>query len=161
MGKEQVDLVGYSMGGALALELAVAHPERVRRLVAGGFGAAHPLDPDQATALLRHAREGAPLSAGPAAELWAMVDLVPGGDRIALAACLAGFTSSLRSTDLSGFTGSALLFGGEDDPLAASLPAVAAGLPQAELVMLPRRSHLTALSAGRMRRQAIAFLDKD
>lgn len=32
-GLEQVDLVGHSMGGGIAIQLAVTHPERVKRLV--------------------------------------------------------------------------------------------------------------------------------
>jgi pimeloyl-ACP methyl ester carboxylesterase len=33
LGLEQVDVVGYSMGGGIAFRLAAQHPERVRRLV--------------------------------------------------------------------------------------------------------------------------------
>ena len=36
LGLEQVDLVGNSFGGGLALSLAIEHPERVRRLVLMG-----------------------------------------------------------------------------------------------------------------------------
>ena len=36
LGIEQTDLVGNSFGGALALALAIAHPQRVRRLVLMG-----------------------------------------------------------------------------------------------------------------------------
>ncbi len=33
LGYDQVDVMGYSLGSAIAFELAVKHPERVRRLV--------------------------------------------------------------------------------------------------------------------------------
>jgi pimeloyl-ACP methyl ester carboxylesterase len=33
LGYKQVDVLGYSMGGAIALRLAIQHPENVRRLV--------------------------------------------------------------------------------------------------------------------------------
>ena len=33
LGLPQVDLFGFSVGGAVALRLAIEHPERVRRLV--------------------------------------------------------------------------------------------------------------------------------
>lgn len=46
LGLEQVDLVGNSFGGAIALALAIAHPERVRRLVLmGSVGVSFPITP--------------------------------------------------------------------------------------------------------------------
>lgn len=38
---DQVDVMGYSMGGAVAFRLAVQHPEMVRRLVIVAMGYAH------------------------------------------------------------------------------------------------------------------------
>lgn len=38
LGFEQVDLLGWSMGGFIALDLALEHPERVHRLVVAGSG---------------------------------------------------------------------------------------------------------------------------
>ncbi len=38
LGYEQVDVFGYSMGGGVALRLAVQHPERVRRLAIASAG---------------------------------------------------------------------------------------------------------------------------
>ena len=44
MGLEQVDIVGNSFGGAIALALAIAHPGRVRRLVLmGSVGVSFPI----------------------------------------------------------------------------------------------------------------------
>ena len=44
LGLEQVDLVGNSFGGGLALSLAIEHPERVRRLVLmGSAGVSFPI----------------------------------------------------------------------------------------------------------------------
>lgn len=47
LGLDSVDLLGYSMGGFVALGLALDHPERVRRLLladAGGLGRSVALD---------------------------------------------------------------------------------------------------------------------
>lgn len=38
LGYDQVDVMGYSMGGGVALRLAVKHPQRVRRLVLASTG---------------------------------------------------------------------------------------------------------------------------
>jgi pimeloyl-ACP methyl ester carboxylesterase len=38
LGHAQVDVLGYSLGGAVALRLAIQHPERVRRLAIASFG---------------------------------------------------------------------------------------------------------------------------
>lgn len=44
LGLEQVDLIGNSFGGSLALALAIEHPERVRRLVLmGSVGVSFPI----------------------------------------------------------------------------------------------------------------------
>jgi pimeloyl-ACP methyl ester carboxylesterase len=40
LGYEQVDVMGYSLGGGVAFQLAVQHPERVRRLVMVSAGIA-------------------------------------------------------------------------------------------------------------------------
>ncbi|WP_460072980.1 alpha/beta fold hydrolase [Streptomyces sp. YKOK-I1] len=47
LGLEQVDLVGNSMGGLIALEMAVAQPKRIRRVtLMGSGGVAFPPGPD-------------------------------------------------------------------------------------------------------------------
>jgi pimeloyl-ACP methyl ester carboxylesterase len=38
LGIEKADVVGYSMGGMIAMKLMSMHPERVNRVVVGGFG---------------------------------------------------------------------------------------------------------------------------
>ena len=49
LGQQQTDVLGFSMGGWVALKLAAEHPERVRRLVlvdSGGLRFDTPLTPD-------------------------------------------------------------------------------------------------------------------
>ena len=38
LGIEHADLVGYSMGGGVALQVAIRHPELVRKLVVASAG---------------------------------------------------------------------------------------------------------------------------
>jgi poly(3-hydroxyoctanoate) depolymerase len=71
LGRERVDVLGYSWGGALAQELAHRHPERVRRLVlcATTCGLGGMPGSPQALATLgapwRHAAEALPQGHGP------------------------------------------------------------------------------------------------
>ncbi len=39
LGMERADIMGYSMGGRVATQLALTHPDRVRALIMGGVGA--------------------------------------------------------------------------------------------------------------------------
>ncbi len=156
---EPVDVVGYSLGGELALDLAVTRPARVRRLVAGGFGGQRALTAAEADAVLAHATGGGPLPEGRGGWLWRGAQAAaPDADRPALAACLAGVSASARPADLGTFGGPALLFAGAEDELAAGLAGVAAALPAGELVELPHRNHVTTLSSARLKRRAIDFL---
>ena len=45
LGTGRVDLVGHSLGGLVALRVAAAHPDRVRRLVLEDVGMPHPRRP--------------------------------------------------------------------------------------------------------------------
>ena len=51
LGHEQADVVGYSMGGAAALRLAIQHPELVRRLVVISAGYRYDGMPAEAIAM--------------------------------------------------------------------------------------------------------------
>jgi pimeloyl-ACP methyl ester carboxylesterase len=42
LGYKKIDVMGYSMGGGVALRLAIQHPETVRRLVVVSAGFSHP-----------------------------------------------------------------------------------------------------------------------
>jgi pimeloyl-ACP methyl ester carboxylesterase len=62
LGLEQVDLYGSHTGGAIAIELAVRAPQRVRRLVVDGVG--HFSDAEKAEHLSRYALEITPDRSG-------------------------------------------------------------------------------------------------
>lgn len=51
LGTEQADVVGYSMGGATAVQLAIRHPELVRRLVVISAGFSSDAAPAEAQAM--------------------------------------------------------------------------------------------------------------
>src|SRR6185295_10782693 len=51
LGFEQADVVGYSMGGGAALQLAIRHPALVRRLVIASAGFRYDAMPLEALAM--------------------------------------------------------------------------------------------------------------
>jgi pimeloyl-ACP methyl ester carboxylesterase len=153
-----VDVVGYSLGGELALELAAAHPARVRRVVAGGVGGRRPVTAQEADGILAHVIDGAPLPEGHAATLWSFVTANPENDERSLAACIAGFARSARFPGLASVDVPVFLFAGADDELSSGIEELAASLRDAEVMRIPGRHHGTTLSASRLKRRTLEFL---
>lgn len=165
-GLDHVDVVGYSMGSWVALALVGLAPERVQRLVVGGIGTVEQFGRWGVEAVQRALLDG-PTGDGatgdeapdlpaesPLAPLLASLRQAPGVDREALAACVAGMaTQPLPLTS----TVPTLLVVGEVDPVAENADR-AAELLGAELVTLPRRNHVTALSARGFKQVALPFL---
>ncbi|PSK96528.1 pimeloyl-ACP methyl ester carboxylesterase [Murinocardiopsis flavida] len=141
----QVDVVGYSMGARLTWELAVRHPERVRRAVLGGFGP-RPLtedDPDAFVAAIAFAAQ------------------LPGNDIEALRACAKGQAAHPFDAAAGVPTAPLLFVAAEGDGLAdgvEDLAAGGAGGAGSEVVRLPGRDHRTAVSAQAFKRAAVEFL---
>jgi pimeloyl-ACP methyl ester carboxylesterase len=158
LGDEPADVIGYSLGAELALELALAHPGRVRRLVFGGIGTTSPFTPEETQALWEAAAAGEdPPPSGPRS-VWSRVSAAPGSDPVALAAMMAGVARGDRFVDPSRFAGPALLFAGTEDPVAAGADELAASLPDCALLWLDGRDHLTALPARAAKQAAVELL---
>lgn len=156
---EQADVIGYSLGGELALEFAITHPMRTRHVIAGGIGRRRPLDADDMAELHGEVTAGdrPPLtSAG--RRMWATGCATPGADPIALAAFLAGVAASGQIVGHERMGGRVLLFAGSDDPIAAGIEAVRDRIQRAELVRLEGRDHASAVSAPGARERVAALL---
>ncbi len=155
-------VVGLSLGGYVALALAVEHPAAVAALVLANARA----DADDAHA--RRAREQAidtvridgldtyladllPRLLSPAAttEVWERAHAIA-GNQDAEAACAA--LEALRDRpdrtgDLAGIGAQTVVIGGQDDVVTphAAVAALAAAIPGAALEIVPGAGHLSAL----------------
>ena len=168
--REPVDLLGYSMGGRLALAYAARHPERVRRLVLESASPGLPAEEERAArreadeALARRleaegierfvqAWEALPLFASrgrlPAGILAAQRSLRLRNDPASLAASLRGLgTGSLPSLwqALPGLEVPTLLVVGEEDSKFVEINRrMCELLPRATLALVPRAGHTVHL----------------
>ncbi|WP_415840229.1 alpha/beta fold hydrolase, partial [Nocardiopsis gilva] len=78
----RVDIVSYSMGSRVTWEFALTRPERVRRVVLGGFG---PRNAFEGTDLDNLANDSSRFG-----DVFRMVASLPGSDAEAMTACVRG-----------------------------------------------------------------------
>ncbi|HEX2571574.1 MAG TPA: alpha/beta fold hydrolase [Polyangia bacterium] len=154
LGLQRVVLVGHSMGGAVALRVALAWPERVAALVLVCTAARLPAPVELLAALERdplHMSEWmARLSFAPATprelvERWqAVAWTAPPETLLADLRAAGGFNVS---GDLSRLRMPALVVGGMDDLLTppALSKDLADGLPNARLLLVPQAGHMAHL----------------
>lgn len=142
LGVAQVDIIGSSYGGAIASQLALEHPERVRRLVlmdaqvfenSGGAAVA-----DLPFGLNR-------------ALTWFVLGGGPGADAVGRSACAPESTTCLgpdltlaraRITSIKGYTEALLAF--SHSPRNARVPAELSQITQATLVIWGRQDGIIA-----------------
>jgi pimeloyl-ACP methyl ester carboxylesterase len=155
---EQVDYVGYSMGSQIGLRLLVAHPERVRRAVAGGIGM-NVTTPWRAGEAIARRLRGDETEQSPAALLFYNFAIaVPGNDLEALACCITGHSEPVTEEQLRGITTPALIAVGGADPIARDPTRLAELIPTAEYFEVPGRDHTTAVPSRAIKDRALEFL---
>ena len=162
-------LVGYSMGGRIALHAALALPERIERLVL--IGASPGIaDPAEREARLRDderlAGEIESMSIEAFAHRWAQTPVLAGQPPDVLAAAHAdrlrnrpaGLAAALRGLGNAALpslwerlgeirTPVALVVGERDEKFRAIADQMAAGLPAAEVIVAPGAGHAVHLEA--------------
>jgi pimeloyl-ACP methyl ester carboxylesterase len=132
-GIEQSTVWGYSRGGWIAYRLAATYPERVARIVIGGFAShAHQAELPGQSAWCEH------LSRSDWAAFWRLLGIEDrrplkpierDNDPLAIAAAVAGSQRPTRYVDLEAVRCPSLHYVGGDDPGAAHLGAFADAAP--------------------------------
>lgn len=159
-GIEQADLIGYSMGGAIAASLLVGHPERFGRAILAGVGdtlatggRGRRVSEAIASALEQETRAGINDARARAFRSFAEQQ---GNDMAALAA-IQRSTREFDRGKLGEVRNPVLVLIGEGDALVGPADQLAAAIPGAQLVKVPG-DHLTAVVKPEFRAAIVGWL---
>ncbi len=155
------DVMGYSMGARIAVQLVLDHPEKVRDLVCGGMGDA------MVRGIGGEAEIARALSVpqltddiGEVARGYRMFAERTKSDLRALAACIVGQRQPVAAGDLGRIGVPVLVAVGETDGVAGSATGLAALIPGAEAFVIPRRDHMLATGDRAYKAAVLDFLKR-
>jgi pimeloyl-ACP methyl ester carboxylesterase len=159
LGLGWADILGYSMGARIAAFLALADPERLRSAILGGLG----------IRLVESA--GLPEGVAEALEARSAADVPDrqsrgyrefaeqtGSDFAALAACIRGSRQSLTPAEAGRIALPVLIAVGTKDEIAGSPHELAALIPGAQAIDIPRRDHMRAVGDKAFKQAVLQFL---
>jgi pimeloyl-ACP methyl ester carboxylesterase len=154
-----IDVMGYSMGARIVAFLAHVHPARVRSAVLGGLG----------IRLVEGA--GLPENVAEALEAPSLAEVKDttarsfrrfaeqtGSDLAALAACMRGSRQTLTRAEVAAIRAPVLVAVGSSDTIAGSAQELAALLPAARALEIPRRDHMLAVGDRVFKEGVLRFL---
>jgi pimeloyl-ACP methyl ester carboxylesterase len=154
-GLDETLLMGYSMGGYIAMSLMLTHPELFPKVVIAGVGASY-LDINAAEgavadpahrSVIAEALEAADpttITDRTAREFRAFADQ-GGKDRLALAACMRGNREAFSKTELGRIQNPVLVVCGQNDLLTGPPDPLAAAFAHGRAVTVPNRDHMTTV----------------
>ncbi|HET7412770.1 MAG TPA: alpha/beta hydrolase [Pararhizobium sp.] len=159
LGIEKADVMGYSMGSRITAWLIRDHAERVRSAVFGGLGAGlvdgvGDWDPI-AEALLAADPESI---SDPRGRMFRSFADQTKSDRRALAACIRATRATLTREEVAGLDVPVLIGVGTKDDIAGSPEALAALMPKAKALEIPRRDHMLAVGDRVFKAEVLDFL---
>jgi len=159
LGIERADVMGYSMGARITAFLALAHPARVRSAIFGGLGG-NMLRPMQGTDKIAQALEAASIDdvADAYARTFRAFADRTGSDRKALAACIRSAREPLTVEMVARIACPVLVATGTEDVVGGSAEELAAVIPGAEALPIPRRDHMQAVGDRVYKEGVLDFL---
>jgi pimeloyl-ACP methyl ester carboxylesterase len=161
LGIARADVMGYSMGARITAYLALAHPERVRRMVMGGLGIrlVAGVGLPESIALALEAPSIAAVSDPQGRAFRAFAELTK-SDLKALAACIRGSRQTLSREEVARISAPALIAVGTTDTIAGSAHELAALMRQARALDIPGRDHMLAVGDKVFKAGVVQFLQE-
>ena len=160
VGIKRADIMGYSMGALLALNLVARHPERFTSAVVGGAGLPRPSFDPQLRAALAEALEATDPAtiSEPSALGFRQAAERRGNDLLALAAFQRSERTQADQAALRTLELPLLVVVGEQDQVLESALELAATVAGAELVTLAGEDHQSAPAAQSFKQAVGRFL---
>jgi pimeloyl-ACP methyl ester carboxylesterase len=160
----RVDVLGYSMGARLSLQLALEQPDRVANLIVGGIGGRMLAPPDQPQPTMTMAEAMRADDPGAITDAtmkgFRLFAEQQGEDRLALAAFTEGRGgSALTADDLALLQPPTLVVAGSRDQMAGDPQALAEAIPGAKSVTLPACDHFSAIPHALFKAAVFDFLE--
>lgn len=155
-------IMGYSMGGYLAIALMHIAPERVQRAVLGGVGENYFSfweERDEIIAKGLQADDPTTLSDATAIEFRAFAERA-GNDLGALAACMRRARLSCSAQELNRMPQPTLVVCGENDPVSGPAAPLAEHFANGVAVSVPRRNHHSTVGDRLFKEAVRDFLNR-
>jgi pimeloyl-ACP methyl ester carboxylesterase len=157
---ERAHVMGYSMGARITAFLAIAHPERVVRIVFGGLGISM-VRGMAGTGPIAHALEAPSLAdvTNPAARTFRAFAEQTKSDLKALAACIRSSREKITAEMVGKISSPVLVAVGEHDVIGGSAEALAKLIPGASAFVIPGREHMKAVGDQAFKAEVLRFLE--
>jgi pimeloyl-ACP methyl ester carboxylesterase len=156
-GLQRVDLMGYSMGGWIAVNLLSRYPQRFNSVIVGGAGL-HPFRQSDAIITALEADDPSTISDPTALGFRNFAQAQSQNDLKALAAVQRAERAPADETALRSVKVAVLVVVGDLDETLERARLLAETVPNAELVLLPGEDHLSAVRAQSHKDAVGAFL---
>jgi pimeloyl-ACP methyl ester carboxylesterase len=160
LGHQQVDVMGYSMGGFITLRVLHDMPDRVRRAIVAGVGENYygrgRLETDTIAAGLR-ARDLSEVADKVARTFRAFAEQGK-NDLEALALCMTRQRHSFTAAEFDGLDVPTLIVVGEKDVITGPPGALAEAIPDVRVVIVPGRDHMSSVGDKVFKQAVIEFL---
>lgn len=159
LGIARADVMGYSMGARITAFLALKHPARVRSAIFAGLGG-NMVRPMAGTGPIAHALEADSIDdvVNPTARTFRAFAEKTGGDLKALAACIRGARDPISREAVATLAMPVLVVTGGEDVIGGKAEELAALIPGAEALTVPRRDHMRTVGDRVYKDGVLAFL---